>query len=143
MSATSVKAMENRKEIEILTEDDIVTARSAGRQIAEALGFMLMDCTQVATVISELARNIILYAGQGAITISILRNTENPRGMEIVATDSGPGIEDLNIVMQDGYSTSRGLGLGLPGSKRLMDEFELQSEPGRGTKVKVIKWLVA
>ena len=140
--------MEDGREIEILVEDDIVTARSAGREIARGIGFGIVDCTLVATAISELTRNIILYAGQGAITINILRtrdtphDADSPRGLEIIATDTGPGIEDINLVMRDGYSTSEGMGLGLPGTRRLMDEFELHSEPGKGTTIRTTKWLV-
>ncbi len=133
--------MEDSKEIEILKENDIVTARSAGREIAKALGFRLVDCTHVATAISELARNIILYAGQGTITINIVSNSDREKCLEIVAVDSGPGIENQEVVLRDGYSTSQGLGLGLPGTRRLMDEFEIKSELGKGTMVRAAKWL--
>ncbi len=133
--------MDDYTRIAIVIEDDIVTARSTGREIAKTIGFRLLDCTLVATAISELARNITLYAGQGLITIHVLQKDGETKGLEIVATDTGPGIGDLDIVMRDGYSTSQGLGLGLPGTRRLMDTFQIESELGRGTEIKATKWL--
>jgi serine/threonine-protein kinase RsbT len=129
------------KQIEILNEEDIVSARQLGRDIAKKYGFKLVESTQIAAAISELARNIIIYAQKGIIAIKMVLQGNDIQGIEIVAQDSGPGIENIELVMRDGYSTSRGLGLGLPGTKRLMDEFVLQSEPGRGTTVIVKKWL--
>jgi len=119
---------------------DIVSARVEGRDLAKALGFGTIDQARIATAISELARNIVLYAGEGTVTIRIVEQG-NRRGVEVVCEDHGPGIEDVSLVMQDGYSTSRGLGMGLPGAKRLMDEFEIQSRVGLGTKVVARKWL--
>jgi serine/threonine-protein kinase RsbT len=103
------------------------------------MGFSPGDATLVATAISELARNIILYAKRGHITLQALANSGS-RGIAIVARDEGPGIPDVRRALEDGYSTSRSLGLGLPGVRRLMDEFEIESEVNRGTRVTVRKW---
>ena len=124
----------------IRSDLDIVSARVEGRDMAKTLGFGTIDQARIATAISELARNIVLYASEGTVTI---RQVERglKRGIEVFCEDHGPGIEDVSLVMQDGYSTSRGLGMGLPGAKRLMDEFEIDSRPGSGTKIVVRKWL--
>jgi serine/threonine-protein kinase RsbT len=126
--------------VAIRSDIDIVTARHQGRTLAAQIGFTATDATLIATAISELARNIVLYAKQGEI---ILRRIEtiHTRGMMIVADDSGPGISNIQNVMRDGYSTSGGLGLGLPGVKRLMDEFGIDSQLGTGTTITIKKWL--
>jgi serine/threonine-protein kinase RsbT len=118
---------------------DIVTARQKGRELAAQCGLSSTDLAVVATAISELARNIVRYAVRGEI---LLRRVDNgtKRGIEVVATDDGPGISDVPLAMQDGYSTSGGLGLGLPGVRRLMDEFDIVSRFGKGTTVTVRKW---
>jgi len=121
------------------TDLDIVGARQKGRELAAEMGFSPGDATLVATAISELARNIILYAKRGHITLQALANSGS-RGIAIVARDEGPGIPDVRRALEDGYSTSRSLGLGLPGVRRLMDEFEIESEVNRGTRVTVRKW---
>lgn len=128
--------------IEIWNEEDIVRARQRVRDCAVCMKFSLSDRTRIATAVSELARNIIKYAGNGCVEFDGIEDDEGRTGLRLVFTDSGPGIADLGIVMQDGYSTSRGLGLGLPGSKRLMDEFEIESNLGKGTRVEVVKWQV-
>jgi serine/threonine-protein kinase RsbT len=125
--------------IPITSENDIVTARRRGRELAAEGGFGGSDLTVIATAISELARNIVSYAQRGEVTIGIVRNGTRT-GLVVVASDQGPGIEDVPLVMQDGFSTGRSLGLGLPGAKRLMDEFEIVSEPGHGTTVTMTKW---
>ena len=125
--------------VEILGEMDIVTARQAGRQLAARIGFSTTDQTLVATAISEVARNIVVYAQRGEVALG--RIEERGRlGIEVIARDHGPGIENLELAMRDGYSTKQSLGLGLPGAKRLMDEFHLASEMGRGTTVTMRKW---
>ena len=118
---------------------DIVTARQKGRELAAQCGLSATDLAVVATAISELARNIVRYAVRGEV---ILRRVDNgtKRGIEVVATDDGPGISDVPLALQDGYSTSGGLGLGLPGVRRLMDEFDIVSKFGKGTTVTVRKW---
>ena len=127
-------------DIAVSNHGDIVAARRAGRDLAAQSGFKPVDCAQIATAISELARNICLYAGSGRLHLRVL-DDHGRRGIEIVAEDEGPGIADPELAMRDGYSTSRGLGLGLPGSKRLMDEFELTTAVGVGTTVRTRKWL--
>ena len=121
------------------TDLDIVGARYQGRTLATAMGFSPGDATLIATAISELARNIILYAKRGEIILKPLARTD-ASGLMIVARDKGPGIADVQRALQDGYSTSQSLGLGLPGVRRLMDEFEIVSEVNRGTQVTVKKW---
>lgn len=117
-----------------------MAAREAGRRTAAAIGFSGVDQVVIATAISEVARNIISYAGSGDVDLSPVQEGRR-RGMEIVARDSGPGIQDLELAMQDGYSTGGGLGMGLPGCKRLVDDFEITSSPGAGTTVRMRKWL--
>ncbi|HWQ89500.1 MAG TPA: anti-sigma regulatory factor [Desulfitobacteriaceae bacterium] len=132
--------MANSITVKISEEEDIVTARQKGRSIAKELGFSVVDQCRIATGISELARNIFLYASTGSILIQTLTDN-NHSGIEIIAEDNGPGISDIKLALLDGYSTSNGLGMGLPGTKRLMDEFEINSELGTGTKIIVRKWL--
>lgn len=123
----------------INSDQDIVSARQKGRVMANELGFSTGDATLVATAISELARNIVSYARKGQITIKLV-NGLNRQGIAVIASDDGPGIADIRQAMRDGFSTSGSLGLGLPGVRRLMDEFEITSQPGRGTIVTVKKW---
>ncbi|MCM3603234.1 anti-sigma regulatory factor [Robertmurraya korlensis] len=126
--------------VKIINEWDIVAARQLGRNVAKELGFGTVDQARITTAISELARNIYLYAGQGQICIEKLY--ENGKaGLKVVAIDNGPGIKDIRQVMEDGYSTSGGLGAGLPGVKRLMDEFGINSTPGDGTEITATKWV--
>jgi serine/threonine-protein kinase RsbT len=117
----------------------IVEARQCGRGLALQLGFSSGEATLVATAISELARNILQYAGQGEIAMQIADRTGRP-GLVVLALDQGPGIPDLEQALQDGYSTSGRLGLGLPGVRRLMDEFSIESALGGGTQVRAAKW---
>lgn len=126
--------------VAIRTEGDIVTVRKAVRNAAEALGFGITNITRIVTAASELARNIYLYAGSGTVECRRL-DTSGNIGIELKFEDSGPGIANIEQVMQGGYSTSGGLGLGLAGAKRLMDEMEIKSEVDKGTTVTVRKWL--
>jgi serine/threonine-protein kinase RsbT len=126
--------------VPISSSADIVTARQRGRALAAALGFAGSDLTLIATAISELARNIIEYATAGEIVLSH-EDTNGRPGIVIVARDEGPGIPDVSRALSAGYSTGPGLGLGLPGVRRLMDDFEITSNAGRGTTVSVRKWL--
>lgn len=132
--------MSGESTIDIITEWDIVAARQIGRNVAKEIGFGTVDQARITTAISELARNIYLYARAGEIVIERLQDAEKT-GISITATDKGPGIDDVRKVMEDGYSTSGGLGAGLPGVRRLMDHIEIQSSMGKGTTVKVEKWL--
>jgi serine/threonine-protein kinase RsbT len=125
--------------VAINSDQDIVTARQKGRALAIELGFPTGDATLIATSISELARNIVSYARRGEITLKIV-HASGRQGISIVASDNGPGIRDILQAMRDGFSTSGSLGLGLPGVRRLMDDFAIASEPGRGTIVTVTKW---
>ena len=123
----------------IHTDQDIVAARQKGRTLAVELGFSPGDATLVATAISELARNIVTYAGTGVVAIQGIQ-ASGRQGILVIASDHGPGIADIRQAMRDGFSTSGSVGLGLPGVRRLMDEFDLQSRVGRGTTVAVKKW---
>jgi serine/threonine-protein kinase RsbT len=125
--------------ISIGGDSDIVKARQEGRRIAATVGFSVTDLVLVATAISELARNIIRYARKGEVAIRPITNSSRS-GIEIVARDEGPGIKDVEEVLRVGFSTSGGLGLGLPGVRRLMDEFEIDSKLGHGTTVVTKKW---
>lgn len=132
--------MSTQSIIEIITEWDIVTARQVGRNEAKAIGFNTVNQARITTAISELARNIYLYAKAGVIQIERLQQ-ENKIGIAITAIDRGPGIGDVRRVLEEGFSTSGGLGAGLPGVKRLMDHLEIDSVVGQGTKVRIEKWL--
>jgi serine/threonine-protein kinase RsbT len=123
----------------INSDQDIVAARQRGRALAAEVGFSATDATLIATAISELARNIVSYAGKGEVTLKAIRGSSR-QGILVVASDDGPGIPDIRQALRDGFSTSGSLGLGLPGVRRLMDEFEIASKPGRGTTVAVKKW---
>ncbi|EDN8759231.1 ATP-binding protein [Listeria monocytogenes] len=129
--------------VKIINEWDIVAARQLGRKISKEIGFRTVDQARITTAISELARNIFLYAGRGEICIEKV-NESGKQGMIIVAKDKGPGIVDIRKVMQDGYTTSGGLGAGLPGVKRLMDSFDIESSiegDSKGTVITTTKWV--
>jgi len=125
--------------VEINSDQDIVVARQKGRGLASELGFSSGDATLIATAISELARNIVSYARTGEIKLKGIHGSSRI-GILVIAADDGPGIMDIRQALRDGYSTSGSLGLGLPGVRRLMDEFEITSQPGKGTMVTVKKW---
>src|SRR5437879_7562176 len=133
--------METYPEIRVAINSylDIFTSRQNGRARAVELGFSSGDATLIATAISELARNIVAYAKKGLVTLQVV-NGSNRQGISVTASDDGPGIPDIRQALRDGFSTSGSLGLGLPGVRRLMDEFEITSLPGRGTTVVVKKW---
>lgn len=128
--------------VAIRTDADIVEARRRMRDLAEPLQLSAGDLAMVATAVSELARNILVYAGEGRIELGLIEG-ERKRGVLVIASDSGPGIQDVELALQDGFSTSNSLGLGLPGSRRLVDEFELSSKVGVGTTVTLRKWAPA
>jgi serine/threonine-protein kinase RsbT len=125
--------------VAISSDQDIVLARQKGRSMALELGFSSGDATLIATAISELARNIVTYAHDGEIALKGIQ-ASNHVGIVVTASDNGPGIPDIRQALRDGFSTSGSLGLGLPGVRRLMDEFEIVSKPGQGTVVGVKKW---
>lgn len=131
--------MTEQMRVAVGRDADIVTARQLGRELAAKAGFVGSDLTLIATAISEVARNIVSYADHGEIRLG-LAERNGLRGLLVVAEDHGPGIIDIDQAMQDGFSTGKSLGLGLPGARRLMDEFEIASEPGKGTTVTMRKW---
>jgi serine/threonine-protein kinase RsbT len=130
---------EHEGEVRINSEGDLVTARKMIRHAAMTMGFGVTDVTRIVTVGSELTRNIFRYAGVGVISWRQV-NAGGTVGLELTFEDHGPGIPDIAQAMEAGYTTSGGLGLGLPGARRLMDELEIQSEVGKGTKITVTKW---
>ncbi|WP_018924807.1 anti-sigma regulatory factor [Salsuginibacillus kocurii] len=130
--------------VEVHTEWGIVSARQAGRNLAKDVGFGNVDQARITTAISELARNIYLYADKGEICIEAIQELDKhgaKKGIKVTARDKGPGIKNVREVMSDGFTTSGGLGAGLPGVKRLMDEFDIDSVSGEGTVITTIKWL--
>jgi serine/threonine-protein kinase RsbT len=126
--------------VAIARERDVVTARQKGRELAARAGFGATDQTLIATAISEVARNIVVYAGSGEVVIRI-ESEGGRRGVVVVASDRGPGIADVSLAMRDGFSTAKSLGVGLPGAKRLMDALEVESALGQGTTVTMKKWV--
>ncbi|MBA2503753.1 MAG: anti-sigma regulatory factor [Pyrinomonadaceae bacterium] len=132
--------MESRS-IRLESERDIAVARNEVRNIAARLGFLLLDQTRLTTVASELARNVVKYAGRGRLITQMASGATGRRGLRLIFEDEGPGIADVDLAMRDGYSTGGGLGKGLPGSKRLVDEFKIESATGRGTRITVVRWL--
>lgn len=127
------------EKIDIQSEQDIVLARTAARELAGTKGFSIMTKTRIATAVSELARNVYLHAGGGRMEYEIV-NKNGRFGVRCVFTDEGPGIPDIEGAMKDGFSTSATLGHGLPGARRLVDEFDITSEAGQGARVEIIKW---
>jgi serine/threonine-protein kinase RsbT len=123
----------------MLSDVDVLKARKYGKELAATLQFSNSERTIIATAISEIARNTVLYAKSGCMHLKLIQHGLK-RGLLIIAEDQGPGIADLKMAMQDGYTTSRGLGIGLPGAKRLMDEFDIVSEVGKGTVITMKKW---
>lgn len=130
---------ENEVRVSIQSDEDILSARQEGRELGVRLGFGPSELAMIATAISELARNLLLYAKNGSIICWTIER-DPKKGIVIQATDEGPGIPNVEAVLKDGYSTSGGLGLGLPGVRRMMDEFAIVSHKGRGTTVTTIKW---
>lgn len=126
--------------VAIHSEVDIVSARQEGRALAAELGFLGGDLALIATAVSEVARNIVTYAKQGEIVLAVVQDGGR-QGIQVVARDQGPGIPDVALAMQDGYSTGKSLGLGLPGARRIMDDFDIKSAVGEGTTVTMRKWM--
>ena len=123
----------------IMIEQDVVLARQLARKLAQECGMRLIDLTKMVTAVSELARNTMVYGGGGNMDWQIIE--ENARtGLRLVFRDEGPGIPDLKLAMTDGWTSGGGLGLGLTGAKRLVEEFELETEPGKGTRITITRW---
>jgi serine/threonine-protein kinase RsbT len=133
-------AVENESVVAIKSDSDVVTARQRARELAAKVDLSGTDQTLLATAISEVARNITAYAKVGEVRLSVIHDDNGRRGIRVVARDDGPGIEDVERALQDGYSSGSGLGLGLPGARRLVDEFAIDTSPGRGTTVTLVKW---
>ncbi len=123
----------------IASEMDVVQARQTVRSWAVEHGFKIVEQTKIVTAVSELARNTLIYGGGGSMTLQVLENSPR-RGLHMIFQDHGPGIADLNLAMQDGYTSGSGLGMGLGGAKRLMNEFTIESQPGQGTRVTITRW---
>jgi serine/threonine-protein kinase RsbT len=130
---------ERKMELALRGSEDVVRLRQAVRESALALGFTLVDQTKIVTAASELGRNTIQYGGGGRVEIAAVHDGAR-RGVRLEFIAQGPGIPDLALAMQDGYTTGGGLGLGLSGAKRLSDEFEIESNPGNGTRVVIVRW---
>lgn len=131
--------MLEREIVEIRSSSDVVMVRQKVRSLAVELKFSLVDQTKIVTAASELARNTVDYGKGGTVTLEVI-NTGTRKGLRLTFSDSGPGIPDIDLAMRDGYTTGGGLGLGLSGAKRLMQEFEIASEVGKGTRVTIARW---
>jgi serine/threonine-protein kinase RsbT len=131
---------ELEERIAIESDSDVVTARQRARELAAGLELSSTDQTLLATAISEVARNITTYAVRGEVLLAIVRDGGGREGIRVIARDEGPGIEDIERALQDGYTSGGGLGLGLPGARRLVDEFDIESAPSKGTTVTLVKW---
>ena len=131
--------MADEVRVAIESDADVVVARQRARELAAGLGLSGTDLTLLATAISEIARNITTYAERGEVAVSVVA-TGRRRGVRVVASDEGPGIADLELALRDGYTSGVGLGMGLPGTRRLVDEFDIVSAPGEGTTVTFVKW---
>ena len=125
--------------LDLRTEEDIVRVRQAIRRLAQGIGFSIVDQTKLVTAASELARNTVIYGGGGACDAHVVAQ-DGRRGLKLVFRDEGPGIPDLAKAMSDGWTSGSGMGLGLPGAKRLVNDFEIDSAPGKGTRVTVARW---
>lgn len=132
--------MKERATIKIVATSDIVAARQMGREMAAHIGFSTMECTLIATIISELARNIIVYAKTGVVDLARVTGV-NRVGLQVTASDNGPGIKDVERALIGGFSSSGGLGLGISGAKRVMDDLTINTKVGKGTIITTTKWL--
>ena len=131
----------HKRPVSLDSEGDIVTVRKLVRTAATEMGFGMTDITRIVTAASELARNVHRFAGRGVMILEIKENS-GKKGIELTFTDKGPGIVDIDEAMKVGFTSGGGLGLGLPGTRKLMDEMYIESQPGLGTKVRIIKWLL-
>ena len=133
-------ADEHESVIPIESDADVVIARQRARAMASELELTSTDQTLLATAISEVARNITTYAKRGEVLLSVISDSAGRHGIRVIARDEGPGIENVELALQDGYTSGSGLGLGLPGARRLVHHFEIETAPGRGTKVTLVMW---
>ena len=132
-------AVQRAESLALPSDEDVVRARRVTRQWAVELGFSLVDQTKIVTAASELARNTVIYGGGGSLQLEMLNDAAR-RGLRLTFEDQGPGIPDVQMALRDGFTTGSGLGLGLGGAKRLMNEFTISSEPGRGTRITAVRW---
>jgi len=138
--ASAIQHSESAEHVAIASDGDLVAVRKQVRLMAVEIGFGITDVTRIVTAASELARNILRFADHGHMTLKCLDSSNGP-GLELIFTDQGPGIEDLEQAFGEGFTTGGGLGLGLPGTRRLMDEMDVQTESGKGTIIRIAKWL--
>ena len=131
--------IQSTEAVEVRTSEDIIAARQVARRIAVMLGLSLVDQTKIVTAASELARNLVQYGGGGVVTAQVVRNGVKT-GIRVFFEDNGPGIADIELALKDGYTSGSGMGLGLGGARRLSHEFEIDSAPGRGTRVMILRW---
>lgn len=130
-----------RQPVPVRSDVDLMTVREAARKAAASAGFSLVNQTKLVTAVSELARNAVVHGGGGEVQVDTVTDGTTVRGVRLVITDSGPGIADIRQALEDGHTTGRGLGLGLGGARRLVDDFVIESEPGRGTMVTITMWV--
>lgn len=126
--------------VALQTEEQVVRIRQLVRQSAAEIGLSLVDQTKIVTAASEIARNTVVYGGGGIVTVELIQSESGRRGLRLIFEDRGPGIPDPELALRDGYTTGSGLGLGLGGAKRLVNEFELDTKPGEGTRITLIRW---
>jgi serine/threonine-protein kinase RsbT len=131
--------VQSSQTVKVITSEDVVAIRQQVRKISLLLGFSIVDQTKIVTAASELARNLLDYGGGGTASLEVVQNGVRT-GLRLTFEDNGPGIEDINLALKDGYTTGNGMGLGLGGAKRLSHEFHIDSAPGRGTKVSIVRW---
>lgn len=125
--------------LEIASSDDVVRVRQSVRDAAVELGFSIVDQTKIVTAASELARNTFIYGGGGRVRLELLQNGSR-QGLRLVFEDEGPGIADVERALQDGYTSGSGLGMGLGGARRLVNDFQIESRPGEGTRIVATRW---
>ena len=130
----------NNSRLELLSEQDVVRARQAVRKLAQDNGFSLVEQTKLVTASSELARNTLIHGGGGYMELDVLREEGGRSGIRLRFVDDGPGIPDMKLALTDGWTSGTGLGLGLSGSRRLASEFDIDSAPGQGTRVTIVRW---
>jgi serine/threonine-protein kinase RsbT len=131
--------VENSRELPVANQDDVVVVRQGVRAAAVALGLSIIDQTKIVTAASELARNTFVHGGGGVVKIETVNDTVR-RGLRLTFEDKGPGIPDIQQAMKDGFTTGTGLGLGLGGARRLSNEFSIESQPGQGTRIIIVRW---
>lgn len=134
-----MKTVQNKDSIHVIKEQDVVLFRNRVKEFAVKMAMGLVNQTKLITAASELVRNMLKYGGGGIVLIESVTEDRNT-GIRLTFTDKGPGIKDISMAMKDGFSTGKSLGLGLPGTKRLVNEFDIKSEPGKGTVVTILKW---